>query len=104
MITFLPTLQDEWQQKVTRQQEIREKLLSKNEEGLEVVEVEGKGKGVVATRCIKKDDLICEYSGELLPQKEAKKREEVYSENPEIGCFMYFFSHKERKWWYVLCR
>ena len=45
---------------------------------------------------------MCEYSGELIGEKEAKRREEQYSEDPSVGCYMYFFIHKTSKWWYVL--
>lgn len=41
------------------------------EEGFEVVTFEGKGKGVVTTRCFNKGDFVVEYAGELLTYKEA---------------------------------
>ena len=51
------------------------KILEKLEDGISVVPIEGKGKGVVTTRQFKKGELICEYRGECLPFKEAQQRE-----------------------------
>jgi histone-lysine N-methyltransferase SETD8 len=76
-----------------------ERLTSKTEDGLKVVEVEGKGRGVVSTRPFYHGDLICEYSGDLISEKEAVKRENEYLEDPSIGCYMYFFMHRSKKWW-----
>ena len=69
------------------------KLCAKNEEDLKVVDVEGKGKGVVPTRPFRRGELICEYSGDLVSEKEAKSREEEYTKAPSIGCYMYYFSN-----------
>ena len=60
-----------------------------------------KGRGVVATKPFSKGDFLCEYAGDLLMEKDAKKREEDYSHNSSIGCYMYYFTHKMEKWWYV---
>lgn len=81
------------------QEKKAEKLRKKNEEGLTVVEVEGKGRGVVPTRLFQQGELICEYSGERITEKEARLREEEYSKDPKTGCYMYYFTHKETKWW-----
>ena len=80
-------------------EEIVEKLRGKDESGLTVVEVKGKGRGVVSTRRFVKGDLICEYSGELISYEEAKTREEQYSKNESVGCYMYYFEHRGRKLW-----
>lgn len=85
------------------QKEAREKfldrLVEKDEEGLEVVEVEGKGRGVRTTRPFSKAELVCEYAGELITSEEAKIREEKYAEDCTIGCYMYYFSHNTTKYW-----
>ena len=64
-----------------------------------MIEVEGKGRGVVSTRPFQRGGLICEYSGELISYEEAKKREVDYSNDESIGCYMYYFSHKNKKLW-----
>lgn len=63
------------------------------------IDIEGKGKGVVTTRPFTKDELICEYSGELITYEQAKKREEKYEEDSSIGCYMYYFVYKTNKLW-----
>lgn len=78
------------------------KLCAKNEQDLKVVDVEGKGKGVVPTRPFHHSELICEYPGELVSAKEARSREEEYTKDSSIGCYMYYFTHNGSKWWYVL--
>ena len=65
----------------------------------QAVEVEGKGRGVVSTRPFSKDELVCEYSGELISHKVAKRREARYSMDPKIGCYMYYFQFKTKKLW-----
>ena len=64
-----------------------------------MVEIEGKGRGVVSTCPFAKGELVCEYSRELISMREAKKREEKYGEDSSIGCYMYYFSHKNSKLW-----
>ena len=61
--------------------------------------MEGKGRGVVSTRRFMRGELICEYSGELISHKEAKAREERYSTDESIGCYMYYFEYKGTKLW-----
>ncbi len=41
-----------------------------------VVEIEGKGRGVVSTRNFKKKEFLCEYTGECI--SEAKGRETAF--------------------------
>ena len=65
----------------------------------QVVDVEGKGRGVVSTRVFSRGELVCEYSGELISHEEAKRREAEYGRDPSIGCYMYYFTHKNKKLW-----
>lgn len=67
----------------------------------QVVEVQGKGRGVVSTRLFQKGDVICEYSGEHVTFEEAKRRERKYSEDPSIGSYMYYYAFKDKKFWSV---
>jgi len=75
------------------------KIKQKVEEGLAVVQVEGKGRGVVSTRPFARGDFICEYAGDYMSYKEAKRREEVYSKDSDIGSYMFYFEHRGIKWW-----
>lgn len=62
-------------------------------------EVENKGRGVFATRQFAEKEFIVVYEGQLLPWEEAKKTEEKYANEPETyGCYMYFFSSKDKKY------
>lgn len=63
------------------------------------MDVEEKGRGVVTCQQFSKGDFLCEYAGERITEKEAKKREEKYSQDPSVGCYMYYFTHKTSKWW-----
>ncbi|MEQ2305961.1 hypothetical protein AMECASPLE_003278 [Ameca splendens] len=63
------------------------------EEGMKVKDIEGKGRGVFAVKGFKKGDFVVEYHGELLELAEAKKREAQYAEDPETGCYMYYFQY-----------
>ena len=63
--------------------------------------MEGKGRGVFPTRPFRKGEFIVEYSGELISMDEAKKREKDYLNDEEIGSYMYYFSNKSSKLWYV---
>lgn len=66
---------------------------------MKIVDVEGKGRGIISTMPFRQGELICEYSGDLITEKEAEKREEEYLKDPAVGCYMYFFMHKSKKWW-----
>ena len=53
----------------------------------------------MATRFFAKGDFLCEYSGDLISEVEARKREAQYVINPSIGCYMYYFTFKGEKFW-----
>ncbi|GAB6030354.1 SET domain containing (Lysine methyltransferase) 8 [Chamberlinius hualienensis] len=81
-----------------QQEELRDKILFGRDEGLAVVEVEGKGRGVVATKDFKKGEFVVEYWGELIEQGLAKQRDADYARDTTIGCYMYYFVYKDRKY------
>lgn len=70
----------------------------KDQDGLEVKHIENKGRGVFATRKFDRGDFVCEYAGEIISYKAAKKREELYAADSSIGCYMYFFEHKSKQY------
>ena len=55
------------------------------------------GRSVVTDFPFSKGQFICEYSGELVDNKEAIKREKGYTE--ENGSFMFFFEYNGKKMW-----
>ncbi|XP_061554449.1 N-lysine methyltransferase KMT5A-A [Phycodurus eques] len=63
------------------------------EEGMQVRHMEGKGRAVFATRYFRKGEYVVEYHGDLLEMADAKKREAEYAQNPETGCYMYYFQY-----------
>lgn len=63
------------------------------EEGLEVQDIEGKGRGVFSTRCFQKGEYVVEYHGDLLEITDAKSREAEYAQDPLTGCYMYYFQY-----------
>jgi len=50
-------------------------------------------------------DFVVEYKGDLLDAASAKKCETKYSENPDFGCYMYYFNFKDKRYWLdtILC-
>lgn len=57
-----------------------------------------KGRGIVAGRPFQRGEFVVEYIGELIDRTEADQREEKYSQNVELGCYMYYFKYKEQHW------
>ncbi|XP_072289366.1 lysine methyltransferase 5Ab [Eucyclogobius newberryi] len=66
------------------------------EDGMEVKEIEGKGRGVFAVNVFKKGDFVVEYYGDLLELSEAKAREAEYALDPSTGCYMYYFQYQTK--------
>ena len=65
----------------------------------QVIEIEGKGRGVVATKEFKRGEFVVEYAGDLIDLKVAKRREDKYKQNSNIGCYMYYFSFNNKTYW-----
>ncbi|XP_069134860.1 LOW QUALITY PROTEIN: N-lysine methyltransferase KMT5A-like [Argopecten irradians] len=78
--------------------DIEDKILNKKEEGLKIVEMENKGRGIVSTKAFKRGDFVVEYAGDLIALSDAKEKERMYSEDPETGCYMYYFRHKNNSY------
>ena len=52
-----------------------------------------------ATRNFKKGEFVVEYAGELIDIGSAKDREAQYSLDTSKGCYMYYFTHREKQYW-----
>ena len=68
---------------------------------LQVVDIEGKGRGVVSSKPFKRGDFVVEYEGDLIEMSEAKYREGSYSRCSSIGCYMYYFNFQNKRYWWV---
>jgi histone-lysine N-methyltransferase SETD8 len=65
---------------------------------LEVQEIPLKGRGVVAARSYEKGEFVLEYAGELIDRGAAKDRESMYSLDTTKGCYMYYFTHRNKQY------
>ncbi|XP_033348280.1 N-lysine methyltransferase KMT5A-A isoform X1 [Bombus vosnesenskii] len=81
-----------------KQRDMENKVLYQVEEGLEVRHFAGKGRGVVTTREFMKGEFVVEYIGELIDQVTAKKREKIYAQDQNTGCYMYYFQHRNHQY------
>ena len=66
---------------------------------LKIKEFEGKGRGIITTKEFHKGDFVIEYIGDLIDGSTAKQREIRYAKNKNVGCYMYFFKHKNKQYW-----
>lgn len=71
-------------------------IKNSTEEGMQVKHIEGKGRGVFAVKSFKKGEFVVEYHGDLLELAEAKVRETQYAQDPQTGCYMYYFQYQTK--------
>ncbi|VDK27695.1 unnamed protein product [Taenia asiatica] len=64
----------------------------------QVVVTEDKGRGVITTRTFSPGEFVVEYIGELISGSEARAREAEYNKDPNVGSFMFFFSHGNQRY------
>ncbi|KAH9525536.1 N-lysine methyltransferase kmt5a [Bulinus truncatus] len=74
-----------------KQHQLEQQILNHCQDGLQMTDIEDKGRGVVATKKFCKGDFVVEYAGELIDMETARVREETYADNPKVGCYMYYF-------------
>jgi len=77
---------------------IEEAILCGKEECFEIKEFPDKGRGVITTKTIKRGEFVLEYYGELIDYDEAKRRESLYADKENIGCYMYYFKFKNKQY------
>ncbi|XP_063171732.1 N-lysine methyltransferase KMT5A isoform X2 [Candoia aspera] len=65
----------------------------KNKKELQIDFIDGKGRGVIATRHFNRGEFVVEYHGDLIEITDAKKREAAYAQDPTTGCYMYYFQY-----------
>ena len=73
---------------------MEQRILDGTECGLDIKVFPEKGRGVIATRQFQKGDYVVEYFGDLISEPDAKMREEKYSEDESVGCYMLYFLFK----------
>ncbi|TRY93997.1 hypothetical protein DNTS_032818 [Danionella cerebrum] len=66
------------------------------EKGMMVRYIEGKGRGVFTTQLFQKGQFVVEYHGDLLQMEDARRREAAYAQDPNTGCYMYYFQYQSR--------
>ncbi|KAJ7309759.1 hypothetical protein JRQ81_007825 [Phrynocephalus forsythii] len=66
---------------------------SGKEDGMKIDFIDGKGRGVIATRQFLRGEFVVEYHGDLIEITDAKKREAAYAQDPSAGCYMYYFQY-----------
>ncbi|XP_070514527.1 histone-lysine N-methyltransferase set-1 isoform X2 [Cardiocondyla obscurior] len=81
-----------------KQRDLENKVLRQVEDGLKVKIFPGKGRGIITTRTFAKGEFVVEYIGELISQVEAKEREEIYAQDQNTGCYMYYFQHRNQQY------
>lgn len=81
-----------------RQRTLEEAVTMCKEEGLEIHNFEGKGRGIVARRHFGKGEFVVEYAGELIKVEEAKEREKLYAQDQNTGCYMYYFKYRNQQY------
>ena len=74
---------------------MEKRILIDSAEGLELSYCPVKGRTVKATREFIRGEHVINYSGEIITENEAKRREEIYDESPEdAGSYMLYFKFK----------
>ncbi|XP_069789612.1 N-lysine methyltransferase KMT5A-A isoform X2 [Narcine bancroftii] len=72
---------------------IDELIRTGKEEGMKVSMIDGKGRGVMATKPFQRGEFVVEYHGDLIEFADAKNREAEYAQDPSTGCYMYYFQY-----------
>ena len=81
-------------QRRREQEMVMESLLSiPEEEGLEVVEIPRKGRGVKARIPFKEGDFVCEYIGEFMSGETGRYMEKEHDRD-QSGSYLYFFWYR----------
>ncbi|CAG5044277.1 unnamed protein product [Parnassius apollo] len=81
-----------------KMRDLERAVREQREDGLQVAYFEGKGRGVIATRHFGRGQFVVEYAGELVGVAEARERERRYAQDPEAGCYMYYFRHGDQQY------
>ena len=86
----------EMQKKKIWEKTVIDMLENKNNNFLEKTFSKEKGRGVKTTKDIVKGEIVTEYVGELIPLKEAKLREQIYTKKNMTESYTIYFKYKEK--------
>ncbi|XP_072839327.2 N-lysine methyltransferase KMT5A isoform X2 [Pogona vitticeps] len=78
---------------IEEKKRIDDLIESGKEDGMKIDFIDGKGRGVIATRQFHRGEFVVEYHGDLIEITDAKKREAAYAQDPATGCYMYYFQY-----------
>jgi len=81
-------------EKAQKTSKIVDKIINNVESNIKVVEIPMKGRGIVSTKPFERNEFVVEYAGDLIDSQEAQKREELYQQDKNIGCYMYYFNSR----------
>ncbi|XP_041972161.1 histone-lysine N-methyltransferase PR-Set7 [Aricia agestis] len=81
-----------------KMRDLERAVREQKEDGLEVAYFEGKGRGVIATKPFCRGQFVVEYAGELVGVAEAREREHKYAQDPNAGCYMYYFRLQDQQY------
>ncbi|XP_039752435.1 histone-lysine N-methyltransferase PR-Set7 isoform X2 [Pararge aegeria] len=81
-----------------KMRDLERAIREQREDGLQVAYFDGKGRGVIATRPFGRGQFVVEYSGELVGVAEAREREYKYAQDPNAGCYMYYFRLQDQQY------
>ncbi|XP_038212873.1 histone-lysine N-methyltransferase PR-Set7 [Zerene cesonia] len=81
-----------------KMRDLERAIREQKEDGLQVSYFDGKGRGVIATRPFYRGQYVVEYVGELVGVAEARERERKYAQDPNAGCYMYYFRLQDQQY------
>ncbi|CAK1541611.1 unnamed protein product [Leptosia nina] len=81
-----------------KMRDLERAIREQKEDGLKVAYFDGKGRGVIATQAFYRGQYVVEYTGELVGVAEAREREHKYAQDPNAGCYMYYFRLQDQQY------
>ncbi|XP_052739183.1 histone-lysine N-methyltransferase PR-Set7 [Bicyclus anynana] len=81
-----------------KMRDLERAIREQREDGLQVAYFNGKGRGVIATKAFGRGQFVVEYAGELVGLAEAREREHRYAQDPNAGCYMYYFRLQDQQY------
>ncbi|XP_051980586.1 N-lysine methyltransferase KMT5A-A-like [Xyrauchen texanus] len=66
-------------------------VLEQKWKGLSIKHIEGKGKGVITTMDFRRNQIVCDYHGEVVSKQEGERRVDNLTEEPS---YLFFFKGK----------
>ena len=77
---------------------LKDMILSGHQEPVRIASHPDKGRILLTEGVIEEGEFVMEYVGQLIDEKEALRREQLYSQ-ANCGSYMFFFEHNGRTHW-----